>query len=82
MPTPQHVFLPTILGVTAVGQSAWISIPFSVNGFEAAVGFQGHQPNTANISAGWECYLHRSPDNGVTYPTVPTIGSGSLYQRG
>jgi hypothetical protein len=72
--TPVHAFLAAPMAGTAMGQSANLSLRLSVAGFEAVVPIVGVQPNTANISAGWEVYAYRSTDEGATYETVASAG--------
>ena len=72
MPSPQLVYISTLVPATALPQSATLTVGFSHAGFEAVVEFQGGQPNTTNISAGWEAYAYASTDGGATYETVAT----------
>ena len=72
--TPQVAYRSSLIGGTAMGQSANLTIATSVAGWELRVPFVGAQPNTANISAGWELYAYRSDDGGATYETVASVG--------
>lgn len=71
--TPQHAFGASLISGTAVAASSNTSVSFYVGGFEAQVPILVQQPNTANISAGWEVYAYRSTDGGATYETVASV---------
>ena len=72
--TPQLAYRAAPIGGTAMGQSANLSIATSTGAWEMRIPFIGVQPNTANISAGWEIYVYRSTDGGATFETIPTAG--------
>ncbi len=72
--TPQLAYRAAPVGGTAMGQSANLTIATSVGGWEGRIPFVGVQPNTANISAGWEFYAYRSADGGNSYETVASVG--------
>lgn len=71
--TPQFAYGAALISGTAIAASSNATVSFYVGGFEARVPFVGVQPNTANISAGWEMYAYRSTDGGNTYETVATV---------
>ena len=71
--TPVLAYKAALIGGTAMGQSANLTIAMSVAGWEDRIPFVGAQPNTANISAGWEFYAYRSTDAGANYETAATI---------
>lgn len=73
--TPVHAYVASPVPTTAMGQSSNLTVALSVAGFEAWVPIQGHQPNTANISAGLEIYAYRSTDGGSTYETVASVST-------
>jgi len=70
---PQHAFFSQLLGAgTVLPKSSDMSFTLSFVGFECNFYVEGVQPNTANISAGWEVNVYRSTDNGSNYETVPS----------
>jgi hypothetical protein len=73
MASPQIVYIPTLLPGTAIGQSAYMTVGVTVNGFELHVSPQGVQPNTANLSSGWSVSCYRSSDGGTTYETIASV---------
>lgn len=72
--TPQLAYRSAPISGTAMGQSSNLTIATSVGGWEARIPFVGVQPNTGNISAGWELYAYRSTDGGNTFETIASAG--------
>lgn len=72
--TAQQAYASSLIAGTAIGQSGNMTVAFNCTaGWLADVPVVGVQPNTANISAGWEVHAYRSTDGGNTYATVPTV---------
>lgn len=71
---PQTVYLSTLLAGTVLPKSSDMTVLVSVDGWEGNFRVEGVQPNTANVSAGWEVNVYRSVDNGTSYETTPSYG--------